>query len=72
MNPLADFPATIAKVQTLADGSPRLTLDLPETALEQAGNLMQLQSGERYLHVVIYDADEFLNALIAGKKQENG
>jgi len=63
MNPLADFPAAIAKVQTMQDGSPRVTIDLPETAIEQAGILMRLQQGEQYLHIVIYDADEFSKAI---------
>ena len=35
------FWAEIAKVQTLADGGIRLTLDLPETAVEQAAMLME-------------------------------
>lgn len=36
-----EFQATIAKVQTLADGGIRLTLDLPETAVLQAAHLME-------------------------------
>jgi len=37
------FKATIAKVQTLADGGIRLTLDLPETAILQAAQLMEVR-----------------------------
>ena len=38
-----EFHATIAKVQTLADGGIRLTLDLPETAIVQAAQLMEVR-----------------------------
>jgi len=34
------FWANVAKVQTLADGGIRVTLDLPETAIMQAAELM--------------------------------
>ena len=35
------FPAQIVKVQTLADGGLRITLDLPETAILAAAHLME-------------------------------
>jgi hypothetical protein len=34
------FVAVVQKVQTLADGGLRVTLDLPETAIMQAAELM--------------------------------
>lgn len=34
------FPAIVAKVQTLADGGIRVTLDLPEQAIMAAAELM--------------------------------
>lgn len=34
------FVAVVQKVQTLADGGLRITLDLPETAIMQAAELM--------------------------------
>lgn len=37
------FTATIAKVQTLADGGIRVTLDLPETAILAAAQLMTVR-----------------------------
>jgi len=37
------FQATIAKVQTLADGGIRVTLDLPETAIFAAAQLMTVR-----------------------------
>jgi hypothetical protein len=35
------FPAQIIKVQTLADGGLRVTLDLPETVILEAAKLME-------------------------------
>jgi hypothetical protein len=35
------FTAEIVKVQTMADYGIRLTLDLPETAIKQAAELME-------------------------------
>jgi len=35
------FPAQVVKVQTLADGGLRLTLDMPETAILEAAHLME-------------------------------
>jgi hypothetical protein len=37
------FDATVAKVQTLVDNGIRVTLDLPETAIEAAAVLMALK-----------------------------
>ena len=37
------FDATVAKVQTLIDNGIRITLDLPETAIEAAAVLMALK-----------------------------
>ena len=42
MDPI-EFDATVAKVQTLADNGLRITLDLPETAIEQAAMLMAMK-----------------------------
>ena len=67
LKPLADFPAGIAKVQTMADGSPRIVLDCPEAVNEQLSKLAMLQNDKRYLYVVIYDLEEFENALKTGK-----
>ena len=35
------FPAQVARVQTLADGAIRITFDLPEQTVMQAGGLME-------------------------------
>ncbi len=42
MDPIR-FVAAVQKVQTLVDGGIRVTLDLPETAIEQAADLMILK-----------------------------
>ncbi len=39
MDPIR-FVAAVQKVQTLVDGGIRVTFDLPETAIEQAAELM--------------------------------
>ena len=72
IKPLADFPAGISKIQTMSDGSPRIILDLPESEVRLMTRFAELQVGERYLYIVIYDADEFQKVLIAEKEQENG
>jgi hypothetical protein len=47
------FDATVAKVQTLADFGLRLTLDLPETAIVAAAQLMTLKRLGVVLHITI-------------------
>ena len=68
MKQLCDFPAGIANVKTMADGSPRITLDCEESVNEYLSLLAQCQADKRYLHIVIYDADEFNNAIINRKQ----
>lgn len=58
---LTTFPATIEKVQQLQNMAIRVTLDLPETAIKEAGDLMNLR--DRYLQMIVYDADEFQKAI---------
>ena len=41
------FVATVAKVQTLADGGLRLTLDLPEDAIIEAAWFMKAKRRKR-------------------------
>jgi hypothetical protein len=48
------FAATVAKLATLADGGLRLTLDLPETAIMQAAQLMECK---RAGAVLLIDCD---------------
>lgn len=50
------FDAIVARVQTLADGGIRITLDLPETAIPQAAALMECKRQEVPLRVMVrYD-----------------
>ena len=41
-----EFVCAVYKVQTLADGGIRLTLDLPESAIPQAAMLMECKREE--------------------------
>lgn len=45
------FTAAVAKVQSLADGGIRLTLDLPEDAIMQAAQLMECKRWGAVLEV---------------------
>lgn len=63
MIPLADFPGAIARVQTMADGSPRITIDSPEPVNKYLSLLAECQASGKYLHIVIYDNDEFENEI---------
>ena len=45
------FWAVLAKVQTLADGGIRVTLDLPESAIMQAAELMVYKREGMVLYV---------------------
>ena len=47
------FDATVAKVQTLADQGLRITLDLPEQAIEAAAVLMALKRQGSALRVTV-------------------
>ena len=47
------FDASVAKVQTLVDYGLRVTLDMPETAIIAAAQLMAAKREGLILHVVI-------------------
>ena len=47
------FDATVAKVQTLVDNGLRITLDLPEQAIEAAAVLMALKRQGSALKVTV-------------------
>ena len=47
------FPFTVAKVQTLADGAPRITIDLPESCIPEMGMLAQSKLDGIYLQATI-------------------
>lgn len=45
------FTAQVARVQTMADGGLRVVLDFSETAIKQAGELMQAKQGGAVLEI---------------------
>ena len=49
---LIKFKAQVSKVQTLADGGIRVTLDLSENDIKQAGELMQVKQAGAILEIV--------------------
>ena len=51
------FAATIYKVQTLVDGGIRITLDLPETAIQEATAIMQARQAGALLEVAAVAID---------------
>lgn len=66
MDSLADFPATVCRVKTLADGGIRVELDLPETETEMLTRMHQLKLSDCYLRIVVYDNDEFVSEVQRG------
>ena len=52
------FDATVNKVQTLVDNGIRLTLDLPEQAIEAAAVLMALKRQGSALRVMVEIAED--------------
>jgi hypothetical protein len=52
------FDATVAKVQTLADQGIRITLDLPEHAIEAAAVLMALKRQGAALKITVEIAED--------------
>ena len=63
IEPLADFPAGVARVQTMADGSPRFVFDAGEHANQYMTLLARCHAEKRYLRLIIYDEGEFKAAL---------
>ena len=68
LKPLADFQAILTKVTTMNDG-PRIWLDLQEHEAGIMGILGELNYGDKFLHIVIYDEDEFNRAIMKHKGQ---
>jgi len=58
-NDALTFDATVAKVQTLVDNGIRITLDLPEQAIEAAAVLMALKRQGRALKVTVKVASDY-------------
>lgn len=51
MSEAIQFSAQVAKVTTLADGGIRITLDLPETAIDTATKMMQVRQAGAILEI---------------------
>ena len=67
IEPLAHFPATVCRVKSMIDKGIRLELDMPETETNTLAVLHGLQRDDKPLRVVIYDDDEFQEAVKTGK-----
>lgn len=53
MAALTTFNAAVEQVRTLADGGLRVTLDLPEDAIESAAIMMECKRNATYLRVTV-------------------
>ena len=63
IEPLADFPAIVVRVQSMADKGVRAIFDMPESETATLAVLHGLQRDDKPLRVVIYDDDEFQKAV---------
>ena len=54
------FPAQIAQIKTMADGGFRISLDLPETAIEAVSNLIKVKQAGAILELaaVAFNQDD--------------
>lgn len=64
MSESIEFPATVARVKTLVDGGIRVELDLPETEIMTAAQLMECKRAGAALKVTV-------QALINTEKTED-
>ena len=60
MTDTIEFVATVARVQTMAEGGLRFTFDAPETAVMQAAQLMECKRWEAVLVVRCTPTEEGL------------
>jgi hypothetical protein len=57
--PIAEFSAFVARVQTMADGSPRITLDISEDRTDLLTTLANTRRDSVMLSVLVFDAEEW-------------
>lgn len=57
--PIAEFSAFVAKVATMADGSPRITLDVSEDRVDLLTTLARTHTESQVLTFLVFDADEW-------------
>lgn len=58
-NDVIRFTAEVSKVTTLADGGIRLTLDLPESAIETAKKMMEARQAGAILEIAAVPVDPY-------------
>ena len=57
--PIAEFSAYVARVQTMADGSPRVTLDMSEDRVDLLTTLARTKTEGEMLTVLVFNADKW-------------
>ena len=57
--PIAEFSAFVARVQTMADGSPRITLDVSEDRTDLLTTLANTHRDGILLSVLVFDTEEW-------------
>lgn len=57
--PIAEFQAYVARVQTMADGSPRVTLDMSEDRVDLLTTLARTRTEGEMLTVLVFNADKW-------------
>jgi hypothetical protein len=57
--PIAEFNAYVARVQTMADGSPRVTLDMSEDRVDLLTTLARTRTEGEMLTVLVFNADKW-------------
>ena len=62
-NPIAQFGAQFVKPFLMADGSPRYLFEAGEEAVEYMTKLSKTKSSGQYLHVMVFDFDEWMEYL---------
>jgi hypothetical protein len=61
--PIAEFNAYVARVQTMADGSPRVTLDMSEDRVDLLTTLARTRTEGEMLTVLVFNADKWKSYL---------
>ena len=56
--PIAQFSAFVAKVQTMADGSPRVILDMSEDRIDLLTTMAKTRTDSLEIYVIVYKASE--------------
>ena len=57
--PIAEFDAFVSRVQTMADGSPRVVLDMSEDRIDLLTTLAKTRTNSTMLTVLVFDKEEW-------------